>query len=59
MGTSWLIVVIIFNQILENCISIVPINEEDANQYHYPCLGSLVEVPRDLELKWSVTGTSR
>jgi len=22
----------------ENCISIVPINEEDANQYHYPCL---------------------
>lgn len=23
---------------LENCISIVPINEEDFNQYHYPCL---------------------
>lgn len=23
---------------LENCISIVPINVEDANQYHYPCL---------------------
>ena len=22
----------------ENCISIVPINVEDANQYHYPCL---------------------
>lgn len=22
----------------ENCISIVPINEKDANQYHYPCL---------------------
>ena len=22
----------------ENCISIVPINEEDANQYHCPCL---------------------
>lgn len=22
----------------ENCISIVPINEEDANQYYYPCI---------------------
>ena len=22
----------------ENCISIVPINEEDVNQYNYPCL---------------------
>lgn len=22
----------------ENCISIVPINVEDVNQYHYPCL---------------------
>ena len=22
----------------ENCISIVPINEEDVYQYHYPCL---------------------